>query len=402
MPYHQPNKLEPIKGNRFHVRRILHFWPLLVWVAVLFTGIWAYQQGVVFRRMNGAVDVYQENVSPTEDGTFQGLADGVERGRRVVKDQPIAFMSTVAIDAEIRAVKTEIEIERQDRLREFDQELRKMEAELRKIDADYQGALAEAKSYKEAADAILSRQKAAFEAMKKQLPNLGGDMPPDETAAKYLAEISKLNAQAGVWKEQMAKAQKEYDLLSGERLALEKLSIEKDEDLLKIAGHSQAVDYQDLQAKRQRMVLKATTSGIVDRILKEPGEYVKTGEGILKIVADPTQIIGFLPEDQLSQIHPGKTVWITPSHNRTTSYESKILFLAPRMNSLPDSTSPLPNKMLHGRDIICEYPKSAIVANGPDGQTQYSLLSGQTVIIHIERPGNVPLINQIFRNDDAE
>ena len=403
MPYHQPNKLEPLKGNRFHFRRILHYWPLLIWIGMIMTAIWGYQQGVVFRRMNGAVDPYQENVAPSESGNFKQLGKGIERGVRVKEGQPVAYMDTSAVDDEIRAVLSEIEIQRQSRLRDFDNDLRKLSTELRKITADQKGSDAEADALQKAADDVMASEKARIEALRKN-PGFANALLPanNEIASKYLADVSKLRAKSAVYAIQLADAQKEHDDLVKERLALEKLNLDKVDDILLIAGHSQAVDYQELQAKKGRMVLTANTSGIVDRIMKEPGEYVKAGEGILKIVGDPTQIIGFLPEDQLNQIHVGKKVWITPSHDRTHAYESKILFLAPRMNSLRDSTSPLPNKLLHGRDIICEYPAEAMIPGStPGGEPTYLLLPGQTVTIHIEKPGTIPLINQIFRNDDT-
>jgi multidrug efflux pump subunit AcrA (membrane-fusion protein) len=140
--------------------------------------------------------------------------------------------------------------------------------------------------------------------------------------------------------------------------------------------------------------LRATRAGVVDRIMKEPGEYVKAGEGILKIVGEPRQIIGFLPQDQLHSIKEGQRVWITPTRERGRIEETTINFLAPRMNTVPDSTSPVPNKRLFGQDVICDLPK------------EMKLLPGQTVIIHLDDPRNVPILTDFFRkifhNDDLE
>ena len=60
------------------------------------------------------------------------------------------------------------------------------------------------------------------------------------------------------------------------------------------------------------------------------------------------------------------------------------------MNSLPDSTGPTANSRLFGRDVLCEYPASS------------HLLPGQTVIIWIEPPGEIPLLNRWMSNKDAE
>jgi multidrug resistance efflux pump len=398
MPFHQPNKLKPLKGRSFHWKRVWHYWPLVVWLGVLYCAIWAYGQGVVFRRMNGAVDVYQENVSPHKDGNLDRIAEGIERGKPVKEGEIVAYMSTRELEDEMMVVKSEIDIERQDRLRDYDQDLLKIQSDLLKIDIDAGGAAEELKADQQYVS-DLEQQQAD---MRKQLniPDKDTQGLPkfrDPRIAEYGAKIAKLTGQIRVWKAERDKVQAKYDEILNLRKNLEALSIEKEADILKMASQSQASRYQEIKQEKERMTLRATRSGTVDRILKEPGEYVKAGEGVLKIVGYPTQIVGFLPEDQLSQISIGKQVWITSTLNRARAYKSKVLYLAPRMNSLADSTSPLPNKRVHGRDVICEYPPECVKAGDPP---IYDLLSGQTIIIHLEKPGSIPLLNRIFHNDD--
>jgi multidrug efflux pump subunit AcrA (membrane-fusion protein) len=162
--------------------------------------------------------------------------------------------------------------------------------------------------------------------------------------------------------------------------------------LIATTGQRKQLDI--LKQKESRLQLRATRAGTVDRIMKEPGEYVKAGEGILKIVGDPVQIVGFLPQDQLHSITVGKEVFITPTRERNRIEPSKIKFLAPRMNTVPDSTSPIPNKRLFGQDVVCDLPPGL------------NLLPGQTVIIHLDDPRSVPILTDIFRkifhNEDLE
>ena len=104
---------------------------------------------------------------------------------------------------------------------------------------------------------------------------------------------------------------------------------------------------------------------------------MKVGEGVLKIVGDPEQIICFLPQDQANQLQKGTKVWVTSTSEIGKDYESVVEEVSPRINNLTDATSPLPNQRVHGRDVIVKYPQGAM-----DGK-RFLLLPGQTVIIQI-------------------
>jgi hypothetical protein len=112
---------------------------------------------------------------------------------------------------------------------------------------------------------------------------------------------------------------------------------------------------------------------------------VKAGEDILKIVGVAEQIVGFLPEDQMDAVREGQPVWITPSNDPAMILDSKILYLAPRINSMAEASSPIPNKRVFGRDVVCQLPQ---------GNT---LLPGQRLVIHLTNPKDVPLLTGLLR-----
>jgi hypothetical protein len=100
----------------------------------LFAGWKAYSSGVVFARMNGAVDVYQENITPSEDGRL--LEIKVERGQRVEPGTVVAVMDSSPYKMELEGLKREVLADRVKDIREYDQEILKLESELRKIDVE--------------------------------------------------------------------------------------------------------------------------------------------------------------------------------------------------------------------------------------------------------------------------
>ena len=119
MPSDHPNALVRRKGRPNTWRRIVNLWPLLVWIGAIAVAFWAYSQGVVFRRMNGAVDPYQENVSPLEEGYFSKLADGIVRGSHVEANQVVAYMSDTVLEEKISILTQEIDTRRTERIRNY-------------------------------------------------------------------------------------------------------------------------------------------------------------------------------------------------------------------------------------------------------------------------------------------
>ncbi len=380
MSYNHPNQLTKPKGKNFALRRVTNFWPLLVWIGAICVAVWTYNQGVVFRRLNGAVDVYQENVSPKEDGNFDRLAEKIYRGAHVAQDQIVAYMRHDELDEKINILKHEIDTRRTERLRHYDEDLLKIDSDLREIDGDLVTSQAEQEACKFEIDTITKR-------VNTFAPNAAmGDKEAmiSQFAAEFRIKLAKSKALAEVRKIDKDKVQNERDRMKQERDALA-----AETDVRNYAERNQAAQLAQLELRTQRLTIRAARGGIVDLILKEPGEYVKQGEGILKIVGAPTQIVGFLAQDQLKNITEGRKVYITSTKDRNLVYESKVNFLAPRMNSVRDVSAGAAASRLFGRDVICEYPAGS------------NLLPGQTVIIWLDHPGDVPWLNKLLSNEDA-
>ncbi|MFN5962016.1 MAG: HlyD family secretion protein [Verrucomicrobiota bacterium] len=378
-------------------RRIIEMWPLLVWAAVLYAGWHMYRGGVVFARMNGAVDVYQENITPSEDGRLLDIK--VQRGQKVEPGTVVAVMDPAPYKMELEGLRREVLADRVKDIREYDQEILKLESELREIDV----AAAEDGATMKQLEAFVNdydvRMKASSDPVFRRLA--------DQTAEEKRLELAQARARTTVNVANRAQVEDSVNRAKGVREQLQKeadvvakANLESD-DLLKTGALRE--DEQQRFIELTTMIglceLKTTKGGIIDRVVKEKGEYVKAGDGVLKVVGEPEHIVCFLPQDQSDDLKVGQKVWVVATSDKTKIFESTVEGISPRINNLPDSSSPIPNRRVHGRDVIIHYPPLALPTAT---DSAYKLLSGQTVIIHTSKPGQVPLLDRIFPNDDNE
>ncbi len=385
-------------------RRLLESWPLLVWVGIALLASWGYTRGRVFSRMNGAVDVYQENISPIEEGRVTKIL--VKRGDFVSPNQVIASMDASLYERELLGMLRGVAANRYEEISRLERQQLDLEAELRKLeitDAGDKARLTELIAARErllkssgvgnpAASKILGLGPLAALATDK-IDNLNADIAElqgsQAAAAQSIGEVknslAKLTAQISRTRTQaLATASAKASTLSEEILA----GLQPDEQK----------EVNELLSQIELCSLRSTRGGTVDRLEKEEGEFVAKGEAVMRVVAEPDQIVAFLPQDQTSQLHVGDTVWITPALDRAHVFESTVTAISPRINNLADATSPLPNRRLYGRDVLCRFPKAAL----PPTPGQPGLLvPGQTVPVHISKPGEIPLMNRIFHNDDS-
>jgi multidrug resistance efflux pump len=409
MPNHHPNKVTmPTRPKISPVKTLWSYWPLAAWLGVVWFCYWSHRQGVKFRRMNAAVDVVQENVSPTREGFLKGFPPNIVRGAEVKKNDPVAILSDEALEEKEAILRSEIELELVDKIRDLSADLNKVKLDqltlqTKKEAADAKGIAQElnAQVWDQSARAQIER---SIEELKKrgvtdvsrleaQLKN----MPPNSEAQKARAAAAESKAESAgaakaveTYQKTVADLEAKLKMFTDLQVADPKLL--KPENLLLVATAGQQNQLKIIENRKEHLTLRAANAGIVDRINKEPGEFVKAGEGVLKIVGQAKQIVAFLPQDQLGTMGVGDKVWIVATRDRKTAFEGKIDYLAPRMNTVPDATSPIPNKRLFGQDVIISYPMES------------KMLPGQTVIVHLEDPKSVPLlsdwINTIFSNDD--
>ena len=394
-----PNRTKLVRTRpRLTARRILESWPLLVWIALAVLAFFLYRGGVIFVRMNGAVDVYQENITPLSEGRLVEIK--VKRGDKVPSGTVLAVMDSSKYKLDLESLKRNIISDRTKDIRDYDLELIKLESDLRQIQTE-DGEDSAVKKELEALLTEIDRPRPGED------PRLAAARKNDPNNLRSRVELAKATGRS-TWNTQHHSAVAELitrargirDTFAKEIELIGKLELGSDE--VAKAGALRDDEYQkyiELKTKIEQCQLKTPHGGTVDLIGKEVGEFIKPGDGILKIVGDPVEVVGFLPQDQANDLKIGDKVWVANTSDKSQIFESVVTGISPRINNLPNTASPLANQRVHGRAIIVKYPDVA-KPSAPD--QPYKLLPGQTVIIHLEKPGQIPLINRIFHNDDND
>ncbi|MCB1096724.1 MAG: HlyD family efflux transporter periplasmic adaptor subunit [Verrucomicrobiae bacterium] len=326
-----------------------------------------YKQGIVFDRMNGVVGVDQASIAPTEDGTFLGLAPKIKTGQSVVPGQLIGEMDPTMIELEILKFKEKRRLSGMGNVIKNHEKLVELQSD--QLEAEEKLALTESElnsliKQREALENSSSKLITPAHIEKLELDIRVMTIKRDSDAA--------LNA---FLKESVTKR---TELLENEISKDDQETIHYDPD------DEQQLAMMDLRLERTK--LKAVRPGIVDRILKDPGEFVKAGEPIAKVVTTADHIIGFLPQQELASVKVDDEVWITSAIDRVTTFKSKVRNLSPRIDSVRDSASPLPNQAVRGRTILIDFPEDA----------KSAFLPGQPVIIHLKPPGELSLMTKFF------
>lgn len=392
-----PNRTAPVRTKpKLTGRRIIECWPLLVWVGMGTLAITIYKSGAKFTRMNGAVDVYQENVTPIHEGRLKEIK--VHRGQRVAPNTVVALMDPAPIQMELETLRREVIADRVSDIHDYDLQIMKLDSDLREVET-------EIATDKAVIDELGKIFAAAATPTGGKDPALTRLLSTQTDSVRNQVELAKANNRAayndkhlGSINEAMKRLKETRDTLTKEASEVAKLDLSSDTVAKStLLRPEEQQKYIELKTKLDQCELRAYHGGIVDRVDKEVGEFVGVGGGVLKIVGDPEHIIAFLPQDQASQLQVGQKVWITSTSDlQGKPFTSEVEDVSPRINNLSDATSPLPNQRVHGRDVIVKYPSSASAKDG-----KFLLLPGQTVIVQTEEPGGVPILNQIFPNDDA-
>jgi multidrug resistance efflux pump len=282
-------------------------------------------------------------------------------------------------------------------IREYDQEILKLESELRKIDVESAEDEATIKGLENFLKDYDARVKGSSDPVFRRLADESAEEKRLDVA-KSRARVAANTVNRGQVEDSVNRAKGVREQLQKEADTVAKVSIET-EEMLK-TGALRADEQQrfiELRTMISLCELRTTKGGVVDRVGKEKGEYVKAGDGVLKVVGEPEHIVCFLPQDQSDDLTEGQKVWVVSTSDRRKIFESTVEGISPRINNLPDSSSPIPNRRIHGRDVMIHYPPAALPTAESPG---YKLLSGQTVVIHTTKPGEVPLLDRIFPNDD--
>lgn len=396
-----PNRLKKVRTRpALTKRRILESWPLLVWLVFVVIAVTMYRSGVRFSRMNGAVDPYQENIAPAENGRLKAIH--VKRGQIVKPGELIATMDSSVLEAQLASLLRGVASDRDQEIRRLEGRAADLRKELRQLDMTE----AEDRGRKDEIDRILkggSGDSGTVEigGRRVSLAAIGSALQEFEVDRKEIEKrLDEIDNQRKAVNEELRGVNDEIqamrDLVERLRTAPTKDLVTTDLDGLKADEQREAAELQQLIKLCE---LRTVKGGRVGRLEKEVGEPVLRAEGITKVIADPEEIVAFLPQEHIGSLKVGDRVWVTaardPTH--TEAYETVVESVSPRVDGVLDASSPLPNQRIWGREIAMKYPEGAKPKF--EGDT-YKLLPGQTVVVHTTEPGGVPWLDRIFPNDD--
>lgn len=363
-----PNRVRPPRP-RFTLRRLLNFWPLLIWLAVIGMAYWAYAKGVKFTRMNGLVDPIQEAVAADEDSRILRIL--VKTGTPVKKGDPVVELDTGVLDAQIGKLEAAIKTDLEDRLLSHELDLARLKSERREILRDQASDAGELSAVQNTLD-NLNKLIAAQPGLRAALSEALGDASRD--ASRLNATTALYPGQLDELAEDISRLEKEVDKI--------RQSMGDPESLATASGDLS--ELQELRVLKKRGTLLSGHDGFVDRVERDDGEFVLKGDTILRIVGHPQHIRVLLPNDQLGSVAVGDTVWVSAITDRYKYFKTEIQNMSPRVTNAPNTTSPLPNQVLHGQEIIARYPPES------------GFIPGQPVILHTVEPGKVPFLARLF------
>jgi multidrug resistance efflux pump len=110
---------------------------------------------------------------------------------------------------------------------------------------------------------------------------------------------------------------------------------------------------------REALELKSPSDGSVSLIHRRPGETVLAGEPILTITeVEPTEIIAYATEDQMSQIREGMPVELVKNSEqvRTQIERSEVTYVGPVVEQMPVRLWQSPNVPEWGRPFVIKAP----------------------------------------------
>lgn len=113
----------------------------------------------------------------------------------------------------------------------------------------------------------------------------------------------------------------------------------------------------ELNARREKLVLKSPFDGIVSQIQGRVGETVSAGEPILTMAEDkPREITAYVSENQARQIQKGTVVELIKTSEPAQVAKSEVTYLGPNINQMPVRLWRNPNIPQWGQPILIKIP----------------------------------------------
>lgn len=337
--------------------RIKYKWPLLVWLAAIWGCVVLYRFGVQTVRIPGVVEALREEAAPVESARL--VAVHVAPGDRVVPGQVLAVLDSSLAEAELAverlqaerqfaaAIQGIVQRRRDLRMREAGERrrLEVLDTELQRVQTVVGATVEDA--------ARLAYLRAEREAIAQSLalyPAELAELEREETEARLRWERARQWLEAGP--EVPTNAPPEG-----------------------LEAYAAALSV--FRARRENFILRARHTGVVTRVLFQPGDVVPAGTPTVTLLIENRQrVTGFLSEYVTRQVREGMPAFVEPAHGSllTRLTPARIVTVSPDITWLPTRVSPIRNQTIRGRRIVVELDEPI------------AAVPGEAVNIYVGRP----------------
>lgn len=380
--------------------RLVLEWPWLIWILVAGVLIWSVSRGQLFERMNGQVEENYQYIAPNQDGRILKIlvkpGDHVEPGGIVAELDPEPW--NLQLRALLHVISGQREATLTAHLREHgivSQQLRALQAtassdegRLRALggppdaEADANAATTgKTTNAKTSPGAVLFK----FQQSKDLRTADAGEASSRLTATR--AMIAEVEAS-------LAEMEKKTPVLKDAAIFAASPELFNDlENQLSLFNETERGQLQELIDNRSHCRIASAKGGIIDKVVKNPGDYLRAGDPLLEMVGHPKFITAFISDAEAAALRPGDPVWITPAHGRQwTVHESTVVRAAPGAERLPLSSRAGNGSYKAGRRITVAFPASALAT---PGKTTSTLLPGEGITVHLTHPGDLSFIRKL-------
>jgi len=127
---------------------------------------------------------------------------------------------------------------------------------------------------------------------------------------------------------------RQFDFTGLEQLRRKQMASEDEALQAKMDLEIAKIDLENARNLLERKHIKAPIQGIITGIMKDEGEWVQPGEPILELTDINTlEAVFYIPAKQAQQLHRGQILQLKIEDFPQKSFEAKIRFIAPQVDS---------------------------------------------------------------------
>ncbi len=358
-------------------RSIRESWPLLVWIGMAVLAVWVYRIGGQFHHMRGVVKKPSEVVAPVFGGQLVPLGDLAPKD---ANGQPKELKQGMRVEIGDVLAK----IDDSDLKLEYEAEVQKAAIENTNQSVDLWFQVQEAEGQLFQYKSTLQKVKDELVSLRKEKRVVDVDVAsnkvPDADAAAIQTQIDSKVAEESDLARTVERT--EQAITQGQTKIAELTA----QSTLR-ADPSQSSELKLLQYKIDQSLIKATQSGYIETVHALPGSVLRSGDPIVTILVDQLKTItAIIPEENVSGLHAGSTVYVAHPNDPKNFVEAKVLTLNPAMTQIPDFSSQVRGRMIRGR--LVEFGNMEGLAE--------TLIPGSSVVITLEKPSNIPFLSWLL------